>query len=132
MIISNCYYTKSLLNEIDTLIDYGYDYHNLTDADKDKLIAECISCLGSDAYECIIDSDNLNAFLKKFILSCKKDDANDLAMHLRQSATEYFNPVLESLFEERKSNRQIKNNFDHGFFQYMDRNSGETEWLKSA
>ena len=132
-LIPTCYYNKPLLNLIDSLVDEGYStYSSLSEADRDKITTQCMETLGDDAYFCMLESDNVIPNLKKFILSCKEEDALSLGMSLRKSADNYFNDVMASLFEERVNKRISSINYDHGLFKSMDKNTGEMEWRRTA
>lgn len=134
--IPTCYYSRSLLKLIDSLVDEGYSsYRVLSPADKDQVTAECISVLGDDAYACIIDSVDFYKTLKNFklfLLSGKKDDAYELASIMKENANDYFDEPMNALFEERKSMLEYQDKIEHNFFPYTDQMDGSTIWRKSA
>jgi hypothetical protein len=103
--IAPCFYTKDIINTIDSLIDCGYDsVDDISVADSDKLLVHCLDALGSDAYECLIDDDfsPILTLLKKTTLSRSKEDALDLADMMNHVAKEHFKDDLNGLFAERR------------------------------
>lgn len=130
--ISECFYTKPLLKLIDNLIDDGFrSYENLSDADKDNIVALCIDALGDEAFECIMASFDTISNLKKYILTGKRDDAYDLAIMMRDAASDYFRDVMECLFIERLNQSESYNSLEHRLF-YREKPEIEEMWRKSA
>ena len=133
MYIPACYYNTSLINLIDYLIDEGFkSYSSLSDAERDRIIALCIESLGDDSYSCIIDSDHMMLDLKRYVLSCKHEDALKLACHLHEAAINYFCEPMTSLFEERLNHNRFTTNIESNLYQYGDRINGETQWRRIA
>lgn len=126
MSIPTCYFSKPLLKLIDTLVEDGNNsYSKLSDADRDNVIAICLDCLGDDAYACIIDSDYMMSDLKRFVLTCKKEDAITLAHNLHDAAAKYFEDDMNELFEQRSSIHRFNINAERNIFPRVDNSTGE-------
>ena len=133
MYIPTCFYNPSLINLIDSLIDDGYkSYCSLSDAERDRVITLCIDALGDDAYSCIIDSDHMIPDFKRYVLSCKHEDAVKLARHLHEAAVIYFSETMRNLFDERVNCHTSFSNIENNMFPHVDKNTGDIEWRRSA
>lgn len=127
--IPTCYYNNLLLKLIDSLIEDGNEsYSSLSDADRDRVITHCMDSLGDDAYACVIDSQMMIPDLKRYVLTCKKEEAITLAHNLHEAASNYFQDPMDQLFEQRSSLNRYQARIESGLLPRRDVANGEVSW----
>jgi hypothetical protein len=134
--IPTCYFNPNITNIIDFFVEDGFkSYTELPSTSKDTIISACIKELGEDAYNCLIDSENITKVMchfRKFLLTYEYDEIDDMVEAMRTIATDYFEDDMNWLFSDRIAINQSIQMAESGFIQRQDQITGEIEWRKSA
>lgn len=132
-IIPRVYYHKDIIALINSYIDDGFtSYHSLPEIDQERISAECIKILGTDAYDCIIQSDDFDItlhHLKQYLLTGQREYALDLAETMSKNAVQYFTNIMDSLFSDMSSKKQYENNIACGLKISSNNLNGEIQWV---
>lgn len=127
--IPPCYYHPSILRLIDSYVrDDIKRYSDLEQYDKELITAQILEVLGEEAYDAIIQSDNLHStihHLKQYMVTGQKEYAFDLAETMSKNASVYYIDVMDLLFSERVDERMHDVNRENGFYPRRDSVTGE-------
>ena len=133
MIFPQLQHYKPLIRFIDHLLKDGSTWNKIDQDDIEIMAGHAITALGSDAYVCLSESEDLDKIiyhLGRQLLTGKV--AWDLQHTLCNAAAAYFAPDFQELFTDRAELHEYDVRYDAGYKLYKDPVTGENEWVKRA
>jgi hypothetical protein len=129
------YIKRNLINKVDNYILEGcQSYSNLPESYKHDLVAAYIDTMGRHAYECIVESDDLDDVahrLRQFIFAGSTAHAFELAETMRDNAEKYLSRQLQELYSERSSTLESERKQNARLIPYQHKDNGETAWIRA-
>lgn len=129
----NVYYNFSIIKLVDEFVSEGFElFSKLEEIDQDMLSAECIKTLGNDSYNCIIQPDDFDQVLHHFtqyLMTAKREYAQDMAETMRKNANLYFAEKLDPIFTERTNLYRHNSSIEGGLKAVRDQQTGEMRYL---
>jgi|GEM_PF-5056865 hypothetical protein len=105
-------------------------FSDLDSIHKDKLVAEAMASLGNDVD--IVLNQNANRLLTSLLLVKNHETENDLINEIKQSSYDFFESHFDKIISDFRDEIFAEKMCDLGMSSFIDRQTGETLWRKSA
>lgn len=134
--LPNYFYNSSIYSYVESLIGMGFErYQDMKTAQKQKISALIIRELGADDFESMVGSDNcsdtMSVFAEALLNNSKESDEKLLAM-IKMNAIRNHGWQIDELISEIKESHSRYKKIEHGYINYVDKQTGESCWRKSA
>jgi len=133
--IPKCYYDKNLIKAINNIINEtgAQSYYDLADFHQEALTVICMSCVGDEMESYLIDNDFLAKIgqqVQYYLLTSDIDNAIELAQTMKRAAMQKSESILEPLFAECVSKKDVEIKKENHFKAYVMKDNGEAIWIR--